>query len=182
MALSTSMNDTASGSAAFSADGASSSRQPARQFQSALLQKIDALLNEGRPEDALRAIPSNLLTDPAYKNAQCVCFLRLGQIEAAVQGLRMICVTPHLSLRPEVPLEFKVNFATALLLNGTVEGCLATLKEIGQDEHPSVQRLRQAIRAAKGSWPLGRRLLWQLGFGSAPRVHLDYPAGELNPG
>lgn len=48
-------------------------------------------------------------------------------------------------LKPDAPLVFKTNFATALLASNNMAGCLSVLHEIKNEEDPTVKRLRAAI-------------------------------------
>lgn len=51
-----------------------------------LLSRVDRLLREGHPREALALLPA---TDaPALKNARGVCLLRLGRHSEAVETLR----------------------------------------------------------------------------------------------
>jgi len=115
------------------------------------------------------------------QNARAVCLMRLGQFEDALRILNSLAF-PHggVTMSPDAPLQVKVNHATALLLSGNVAGCLATLGELREEMHPSVERLRQAIFVWRRSQGLWRRLA--MGVGVYPfdaHVPLDFPPGEL---
>lgn len=147
----------------------------------ALLRRINSLLEEHRPDEALASIPGKLVMIPVFKNAQCVCWMRLGRYHEAVQGLRQICVTSHLSLRNDIPVHFQSNFATALLLSGNADGYRAILNEIRSREHPAVMKLVSAVERWKATLPWTQRLSWKVGLGGANSVSLDIPPGDVPP-
>lgn len=123
--------------------------------------------------------------DLESKNAKGVCLLRLGQYEAAVSLYREIvfkqgCVW----VRPEVPTEYKVNFATALLLSGRNEGGLNVLSQAMDETHLGVQRLRRCIRQWKKGFTLWERAMWMLGGANdmKSQVMLDFEPGLFEDG
>ena len=61
--------------------------------------------------------------------------------------LRKIVLAPNCTwMRPEVPKDYKVNFATSLLLSGKAAGCRAILLEIQDEKHPQVKQLRGVFK------------------------------------
>lgn len=150
-----------------------------RNTEIALLESIRRLLSEGRPTDALRKISAELAKIPEFKHAQCVCLMHLGQFDNAVQGLRKICVTPQLSLRGDVPVHFHLTFAKALLLTGNVGGFQSALREIGDIDHPELEKLRAAMGLWEKSLPLAKRLLWRVGLSSLRPSMSELPRSEI---
>lgn len=182
--MSTALPSKASADALVQTD-ASSSKPPApsaiqaEPAEIAVLRQIQHLLDENRPDEALRLIPKKLVAHPLFKNAQCVCWMRLGQFESAVRGLRQLCVTPQLSLRTDVPPHFKTNFATALLLSGNTAGYLSAIRDIGERDFPEMKRLQSAVQNWENSLPILKRVLWRLGVGSAFPASLPVPPGVV---
>jgi hypothetical protein len=77
---------------------------------------------------------------------------------------------------------YTANYATALFLGGHPAGCLNVLAEARDEQHPSVVRLRAAVKKWEGTLSLWQRLNWWFGRiepAGAPGV-LDYPPGELD--
>ena len=102
-----------------------------------LLTRVDGLLAEGRPREAMALLPR---TDaPRVRNARGVCLLRLGRPGEAVETLRDL-VFDHtgFAIRPDADPVFQANYATALLLDGNAEGFWSVLGGIGDRTHPAV--------------------------------------------
>ena len=80
-----------------------------------------------------------------------------------------------------MPAVYKTNFATALLLGGHPAGCQEMLSEVGDESHPSVQRLRGAIARWEAGLSFWQKLNWR--FGSIEpkncRVPIDFEPGEF---
>jgi hypothetical protein len=145
-----------------------------------LLNKIQKLLDADRPEAALNLVEGRGLADPAAKNARGVCLMRAGRMEPALKVFRELTLAPGgVWFRPNVPLEYKTNLATALLLNGLVSGCLSVLDEIVNETSPRVQLLRAAIARWKAGLSWGRWIWWWLGSEPDYPIPLDFAAGEL---
>lgn len=141
-----------------------------------LLAVVGRLLLAGRAGEAVEAIGLSYLPCPQTANALAVCHLRLGNTARALRLLRHIA-TDGAALRPDVPTMFKTNLATALLVAGDTAGCLRTLDEIGEEDHPTVLRLRAAVAVApRPVW--GRCLRW-VGIAPSRPLVLDGPIGEL---
>jgi tetratricopeptide (TPR) repeat protein len=115
------------------------------------------------------------------KNAKGVCLMRLGRHEEALRIYRnLVLQSGTMWMRPDVHIHFKVNLCTALLLAGHSAGCAASLAEINRDDHPAVQRLRNAIAAWKRELSLWQKILWWIGQEPSHPVTLSFPAGELD--
>lgn len=148
-----------------------------------ILPRVRKLLNAGRVKNALEVVNAKSSADPMLKNARGVCLLRLQQADAAVRVFRELCLdSSGVILRSDVPVFVKTNFATALLMSGTVSGCVDVLSEIGDERDERVQQLRGAIRAWVSGLPFWRRVLWRLGVEPKKRVTLAFDPGELERG
>lgn len=142
-----------------------------------LLTRVDALLMEGLPREALALLPR---TDPPWvRNARGVCLLRLGRVSQAVEALRDL-VFDHtgFAVRADAHPVFQANYATALLLDGNAEGFWSILGGIRDRTHSAVARLDDAVGRWKAGMTLGQRIASALGVGG-PRLALDFPPGDL---
>src|SRR5262245_47553783 len=93
-----------------------------------VLAQVGALLEDKQAYDALallgRLKPASIWTT----NAIGVCQLRLGNAQIAVDVFRGLVLAPGgIIVRDEAPTVFKTNYATALLANRNVHGCLSIL-------------------------------------------------------
>jgi hypothetical protein len=121
--------------------------------------------------------------DARLRNLRAVCLLRLGRYDSAIRVLRDLVLKPGCTwMRPDVPMAYKVNFATALLLGGHPGGCAEMLAELRQPTHPSVLRLQAAIDRWVASLSFWQKLNWRIyGDGPANRpVTIDFLPGELD--
>src|SRR5579884_2461658 len=144
---------------------------------SGLREEIEKLLQAGQPKKALDMLARSKDQSPWSTNAVAVCLLRLGQAEQAVELFRNLVLSGSLFLRPDVPTAWKVNFAIALLMTDNLPGCIQVLRDIHEENHPSVQRLRQAVREWEKELSLWEKIQWHLGGQPARRVRLDCPPG-----
>jgi hypothetical protein len=145
-----------------------------------LLGKVQKLLEEGQPAAALEQVARSRLRSPWLTNALGVCQLRLGNAKVAVDTFRgLVLASGGLVLREDVPAVFKVNFATALLADGNLAGGLRALDEVGDEGHPGVREIRDAVRRWQGGMTFWQRLWWSVG-GQPPRpLLLDFTLGWL---
>jgi hypothetical protein len=142
-----------------------------------LLARVDALLREGRPREALALLPS--AGSPWLRNARGVCLFRLGRPGEAVEVLRNLVFEPTgFGVRADADPVFQANYATALLLDGNTEGFWGILGGIRDRAHPAVARLDDAVRRWKAGMTFRQRVASALGTGG-PRFTLDFPPGEL---
>lgn len=144
-----------------------------------LRDQVEKLLHAGQPKKALDVLARSKVYSPWSTNAIAVCLLRLGQAEQAVELFRNLVLSGSLFLRTDVPTTWKVNFATALLMADNLFGCVRLLEDIRDEHHPSVQRLRGALRQWYSELPLWEKIQWFLGGQPARHVELDFPPGEL---
>lgn len=153
-------------------------RQPLSP-QDAEYRRVVTQIEAGQYEAALRASQGKQATDVRLRNAAGVCLLRLGRHAAAVQLYRPLVFAPDgLTMRRDVPDVVRLNFATALLLDGRSAGCADILRHVDRGL-PGVQQLRRSLRAWQQTLGFGQRLCWKLGIGRPQTVTLDYPPGEL---
>src|SRR5262249_18373173 len=143
-----------------------------------LLRKVEKFLEEGKPAAALERIARSRISSPWLENATGVCQLRLGNPAGAIDTFRRLVLAPGgLILRGDVPTPFKVNFATALLMDGNLSGGLQVLAEL-REECPAARAIRDAVRRWKGGMTFWQRL-WMAFGGQPPRpLPLDFPLGQ----
>jgi hypothetical protein len=126
---------------------------------------------------------ANAGKSPQVMNARGVCLLRLGRFDAATRIFREFLLNPGSTwMRPDLPTVYKANYATTLLMGGHPSGCLEMLHEIHDESHPSVQRLRGAIRQWESSLSFWQRLNWRIGKiePDGRPVLLDFPPGDFS--
>jgi hypothetical protein len=144
-----------------------------------LFRKVDELLREGQADKALDVLARAGVKSPWVTNALGVCQLRLGSVKVAVDLFRGLVLGAGLLLRKDVPAVFKTNYATALLLSGNVDGCLVALGEVGDEQSPTVQRLREAVRRWQQRLTIWQKLNWWMGGQPDCPVTLDFLPGDL---
>ncbi len=144
------------------------------------LEKISRLLDEGKFQQAHALIVRDNTSAPAMRNALGVCLMRQGALAEAIKLYRGFVLTGSgLILRSDLPTIYRANYATALLMQGEVAGCISVLNELNDDQHPSVQRLRDAIAKWKKTLSFGKRLNWVLGIPPVEPVPIDFIPGDL---
>jgi hypothetical protein len=105
--------------------------------------------------------------------------MRLGRQSQAIETLRDLVLNPTgFGVRPDADPVFQANYATALLLDGNIEGFWSILGGIQDRTHPAVARLDSAVRRWKAGMTLWQRVASALGIGGPP-LTLDFPPGEL---
>jgi Flp pilus assembly protein TadD len=145
-----------------------------------VLRKVERLLEEGQPENALKTISHARVQAPWVSNAIGVCLLRKGEAEEAARLFRgLTLANGGVAVRGDVPTVFATNFATALLLSNNLSGCESILHEIKDKTHPAVEQLETAIRKWRSGLSLWQKL--RMFFGEAPAQNpvLDFPPGHL---
>lgn len=160
----------------------SSAAEPVRH--ESILSRAQRLIEQRQYGQALDLVQATG-HDPVLRNIKGVCLLRLGKPEAAVSIYReMVFKQGCVWVRPEVPTLYKVNFATALLLSGKIEGGLNVLSQAMDETNPGVQRLRQCIQRWKKGFSIKQRLSWWFGGMSDAKVHipLDFEPGLIEDG
>jgi hypothetical protein len=144
-----------------------------------VLAKVRQLLDERCPKKAAEVITRSRASSPWITNAIGVCAMRLGNAKQAAGVFQGLAGHLGVMLKPDAPLVFKTNFATALLASNNLFGCLSVLHEIGQDDNPTVKRLRAAIKQWKQSLSFWQKVRWYLGDEPGRKVTLDFPLGEV---
>jgi hypothetical protein len=144
------------------------------------LEQAEALLRAGQPKKALDVLGRSGPPSDRVTNAVGVCLLRLGEAGRAVEVFRGLALVPGtVCLRPDAPALYKTNFATALLAAGQVAGGLRVLDEIGDEQQPTVRRLRAAWRRWSEGLSLWQKVRWCLGDSPTHPVALGEAPGEL---
>lgn len=136
-------------------------------------------MDAGRAKEALDAVRTHSGTDASLKNLHGVCLMRTGFTADAVRLYRQLVLSSNgVTLRPEAPTVFKSNFATALLLDGSVTGAKTVLQEAADESHPAVQRLRGAIARWRSGLSFWQRMQWRCGMDPGCPVELDFAPGD----
>jgi len=154
-----------------------------------LLLKVAQLADLEKFDDARQLLADVSRHSDEIRNARGVLMMRTGQIEAAVGLLRTLALAPGCTwLKPGAPVYYQTNYATSLLLFGRPQGATSVLADIREKNHPSVLRLREAIRSWERRLPWWQRLNWKLGVAPDGPVPLEFAPGDivdpmaLNPG
>lgn len=151
--------------------------EPAGREQ--LLQRVRALVEQGKADEALKLIKSVDGTDPVLMNAAGVCYLRAGRPAKAVEVFHRLCVGDGLGVRAGTSPLHVANFAAALLLSGNLNGCRHKLRLVDRS-HPVAVQLHSAIARWEGSLGAWQRVLLRLGMFEPERpIGLDGPAGAF---
>jgi hypothetical protein len=146
----------------------------------ALLDQARQLLDAGKPQEAFDLINAKGSGGAAFKNIRGVCLMRLGQPALAVRSFRSIALDANgITLRTDVPVGYKTNFATALLLEGNILGCQSALDEIRDEDDSGVRQLREVIRRWVSTMPFFKRLAWKAGIQPDHPLTVDFDLGVL---
>ena len=143
-----------------------------------VLKNVDRLLQEGATDKALELLQRSKSNSPWLANATAVCHLRLGKPRLAIDIYRRILVSGGLSLKADAPMIFKINFATALLLNNSLTGYRSTIAEAQADDHPETLKLESDIQSWKSKMTGWQRLKLSLGL-EPPPIQLSFQPGSL---
>ena len=140
------------------------------------------LLAESGNLAAAQTLLGQVPLDAPLHNALGVCLLRRGQVEEALDVFRELVLVPGGGWnRPHTPALYKLNFATAYLLNGHFADAHVMLGDVGDEKHPSVVRLRQAMKRWESGLTRWQWMNWRL-FLKEPKdcpAMLDFPPGEF---
>ncbi len=140
-----------------------------------VLEQVRALLEQNRAQEACALLSTQGSRSSELSNAHAVCLMRMARFDKAVEVFRGFVLADNgLSLKPRLPEKYAVNFATALLLTGNLDGCLQTLEEAGEEARQGASDLYEAIARWKKSLPLGRRL-WAAMGGMLPPGPIPLP-------
>ncbi|MCA9060643.1 MAG: hypothetical protein KDA85_19160 [Planctomycetaceae bacterium] len=141
--------------------------------------KAVQLAESGALDQALHHLARAASTEQ-IRNARAVCLMRSGSLPAAVETLRSVVLrSGTVQLRDDVPLIYQTNFCTALLLSGRPGGCWDVLAEIRNQQHPSVIRLRTALKNWEKRLSILQRINWKLGIAPEVSVNIDFIPGEF---
>ena len=143
-----------------------------------LLARAEQMLQAEGPQPALDLLARSKDPSAWVVNARAVCLLRLGETERALELFRGLVLGPVGIGMRDAPTVFKANYAAAQLLTGNLTGCIVTLGQARDEAHPSVQRLREAIRRWERGLPFWEKVRWYLGGSARRPVELDRP-GDL---
>ncbi|MCE5327161.1 MAG: hypothetical protein LLG01_12190 [Planctomycetaceae bacterium] len=145
----------------------------------AVLAKTGALLDQGRPEEALSAISHCGFNSIRLANARGVCLLRMGRVGQALSLFRDLVYPGGAFTIPDgTPTVFQTNYVTALLTAGNVTIAKSLLGRIREQDHPSVVKIKEALRRWSADLGLIGRAKLLLG-GSPTKPVLDYAPGDL---
>jgi hypothetical protein len=98
----------------------------------------------------------------ASQHDKAVCLMRLGRFAEAVEILRKLVLNHDcVWMRPDVPLVYKTNFATALLLGGHPAGCRSLLGELDDGTIPAVIKMREILSNWEKTMNFWQRLNWR---------------------
>lgn len=145
-----------------------------------VLQRAVQSIEAGHFDKAFNQLASLGSVSHEVVNARGVCLMRMGKARQAVDLFRsLVLQSGCMWMRPEVPVVCKINFATALLLDGHPRGGVAILAEVNEPQNPDVQQLKAAIRRwVKGlSW--WNKLNWWTGVDLHEVVPLDFSPGKF---
>lgn len=144
------------------------------------MDRIRALLNEGRALEALNLINHMGQTSPEWQNARGVCLLRLGRTNEAVTILRDVVFPDNRICVPDdVPVLYRANFATAMILLRNIEAAHHLLEHMDVRSHPYAEQLATAFQRWKKTLSWIQRLLGSLGWHAAKPICLDFPPGAV---
>lgn len=143
------------------------------------IDRIRELLNQGRPQDALKFIEHLDQKTPVMENARAVCLLRLGHIEQAVNVLREVVFQGNICMPSDAPVLYQLNFATAMLMCNYKSAAMSILDTLDPKGHPEAARVKEAIDRWVQSQGLLGRFRCRLGLYPARPVKIDFLPGEV---
>lgn len=145
------------------------------------LTQVRDLLDNDRPRDAIDLIAKFGANNSELRNAYGVCLMRAEEYEKALDVYRNLCVGQGVALKSDAPVVHLVNYATALLLQQNVEGCLDILQKLRPLSHSAAIRLQTAVDRWRQSLPWWQRLGMKIGaIEPNVKVKLDFPPGGLS--
>lgn len=146
----------------------------------AMIQRVAAMADSGFPDKALMMLNRMRTNTDAERNARGVCLLRLGRIEESLRQLRSLVLRTNCTwMRPELPVIYRANLCTALILAGHLVGASELLASIDEQHHPSVMRLKQTMGHWKKRLSFWQRIQWELGLEPEVSVILDFKPGDF---
>lgn len=162
----------------FKANPSSTGRNNSRRAQ--LLDRAIQLAAAGNPGESLQTLSHISEPSPEVINARGVCLMRLGRAAEAVRLFRSLVLTPNCTwMKAELPVIYRTNFSTSLMLAGMPMGARETLAEISEKSHPSVVRLQQAWNHWEQQLGLWQRFCLKLGLAPETPIAITFPAGDF---
>ncbi|QDU78453.1 hypothetical protein Pla110_01570 [Polystyrenella longa] len=158
----------------------SHNRLSSHQTSPNLIQRVSALSEAGRHKEAFHLLDGENTALPEIRNARGVCLMRMERHREALSLFRALVIPLSCTwMRPELPVIYRANLVTALMLAKLPQGAQNALQEIKEQDHPSVIRLRDAMHhwASQLSW--GRWLHWKSGLDMTDEIPLHFPAGNF---
>jgi hypothetical protein len=143
------------------------------------IERIQELLNQNRPHDALRFIEHLGQETPTMKNALGVCLMRVGKIEEAISVLGNIVFRGYICMPSDTPVLHQINFATAMLLSNRKDGAFSILNKLDEREHPQAAKLKGAVRQWIKGLNFIEKCCYHIGLYPNKPVTIDFPPGEL---
>lgn len=144
------------------------------------LRDVVALADSGMAERALAVLSRGRLGSEAARNAKGVCLLRLGRVDEALRLFRSLVLRSDCTwMKPELPVVYRTNLCTALLLSGHPVGASDLLAGMEEQEHPAVLRLRRSIQNWERSLSFWHRMQWKLGLEPGSPVPIDFSPGDF---
>ena len=157
-----------------------SSRAAASVPAEAVLLNVARLADAGQADKALALLSNSGLNSDAARNARGVCLLRLGRIDDALRLFRSLSIPNDCTwMKPELPVIYRTNFCTALLLAGHAGGARELLRSMIEQSHPSVLRLRQVLNEWQSTLSFWQKVQWKLGLELEVPVTVRFVPGEF---
>ena len=142
--------------------------------------KASKLSDAGKHEEALHVLSAGSSNALSIVNARAVCQMRLGRHASALKTLRALVVQSGCTwMKRELPVIYRTNFVTAVLLSNLPNGVRETLFEIPETSHPSVIRLQDVLTAWQKSLSWWQRLNWKMGVAPAVPISLYFVPGDF---
>lgn len=139
--------------------------------ENGVMARVRSLLLEEKPAEARTLLAANTTRSPEETNALGVCLLRLGKYADAVQLYRgLVLPGGGVVTTADIPVVWRLNFATALLGDGNLDGFLTALHGIQEHDHPEATRLFDSYHQWKQSLSFGQKLCWRLGISQPARL------------
>jgi hypothetical protein len=143
------------------------------------IEHIRELLNQDRPQDALKYIEHLGQKTPDMENARGVCLMRLGKIEEALSVLREVVFQGYICMPSDTPVLYQINFATAMLLSNHKDGAFSILNKLDKKVYPQLVKIKDVVRR----WVRSLNFIEKCGyyFGLYPNkpVTIDFVPGEI---
>jgi len=147
-----------------------------------LINRIENLLDEGKPQVALDLIDRSKQENPVIENARGVCLIRLGKFQEANDVLSAIVFPGRMVGVPAgTPIVYQTNLVIAMLKINNIDGALSILRQIndGYRKHQTVVKIDIAIRRWKKSLSLFQKIQLAVGYTPHKPVIIDCAEGQL---